>query len=354
MKNCPVILIGQRVVPGPHVGDLASPSSYEYFSRSVATLIEYLEARPAIVAVDPHPDYHSSRLAQNGEKVVEYVYHHHAHCASLLAEYRYFDHVLFAVFDGTGYGPDASVWGGEFLLANRRHFERLAHLSTFPLPGGEAAIKEPLRVLAGLLAEGRQIPDRFSPLFDRRLDECTLWLEAVTKGINSPITSSAGRLFDAVAAAAGFRRRVTFEGEAALWLEGIADPSEPGAYEIEFIPGKPAQINCRALAQAAAVDILSHVPSETVAAKFHNSLARAIATTMIHLSEQTGIRTVGLTGGCFQNKILTERAVQLLLEKEFTVLLHGLIPPNDGGIAVGQSVVARERFIHRQPIERCK
>lgn len=343
LKNCPVILVGDRVVPGPHVGDLASPSGYDYFRLSVQTLTDYLEAQPSLVAVDPHPEYHSSQLAQEGREAVEYVYHHHAHCVSLLAEHERFDPALFAVFDGTGYGPDGTIWGGEFLMADAKDFERLGHLSRFALPGGEAAIRDPLRILAALLAEDGQIPSQFLPLFEGRLAECVLWLEAVKRGINSPITSSAGRLFDAVAAAVGFRGQVTFEGEAALWLEGISDPNEDGCYEIRLIEDDPAQIDCRSLVRAAARDILSDKPPEIVAAKFHNSLAHAVADAMTLLSQRAGLHTVGLTGGCFQNKRLTEKTADLLLEKQFTVLLHALIPPNDGGIAVGQAVAAMQR-----------
>ncbi len=343
LKNCPVILVGDRVVPGPHVGDLASPSGYDHFRRSIQTLTEYLEAQPAVVAVDPHPEYHSSELAQEGQATVEYVYHHHAHCVSLLTEHRRVDPALFAVFDGTGYGPDATIWGGEFLLADAKEFERLGYLSTFALPGGEAAIKDPLRILAALLAEDGQIPPRFAPLFEGRLAESALWLEAVEKGINSPITSSAGRLFDAVAAAVGFRRRVTFEGEAAMWLEGISDPKENGYYEISLSEDHPIQIDSRSLVRAVAGDILSLASPEIVAAKFHNSLSHAIAAVMTYLSQRAGLSTVGLTGGCFQNKVLTEKTVELLLDKKFTVLLHALIPPNDGGIAVGQAVAALYR-----------
>ncbi|MGC8908213.1 MAG: carbamoyltransferase HypF [Desulfomonilaceae bacterium] len=343
LKNCPVVLVGDRVVPGPHVGDLASPSGYDYFRRSIQTLTDYLEAQPTLVAVDPHPEYHSSQLAQEGQEAIEYVYHHHAHCVSLLAEHKRFEPALFAVFDGTGYGPDATIWGGEFLLADAKGFERLGHLSRFPLPGGEAAIRDPLRILAALLAEDGQIPTLFLPFFDGRLAECALWLEAVKKGINSPITSSAGRLFDAVAAAAGFRGRVTFEGEAALWLEGLCDPNEEGYYETRLVEDYPAQIDCRSLVRAAAFDILSGAPPEIVAAKFHNSLAHAVADAMTRLSQRAGLRTVGLTGGCFQNKVLTEKTTDLLLEKKFTVLLHALVPPNDGGIAVGQAVAAMQR-----------
>jgi hydrogenase maturation protein HypF len=342
IKNCPAILVGDRIVPGPHVGDLASPIGCDYFARSMQTLSDYLEARPSIAAVDPHPAYHSSSLALQWASEVHRVFHHHAHCVSLLVEHQRKDPTLFAVFDGTGYGPDGTIWGGEFLLADRKGFERLAHLSMYPLPGGEAAIKEPLRILAALLVGENGMPPEFMPLFRTREDDCALWLETAQKGLNSPMTSSAGRLFDAVAAAAGFVRPVTFEGQAAMWLEGICDEAETASYEVSIGDTTPLQVDSRHLALQVAHDALSGTSPHIVAAKFHNSVAAAILETMVRVSQKTGIRNVGLTGGCFQNKMLTEKTAGLLSEHEFTVLLHGAVPPNDGGLAIGQCAAARE------------
>jgi hydrogenase maturation protein HypF len=342
IKNCPAILVGDRIVPGPHVGDLASPVGCEYFARSMETLSDYLEARPSIAAVDPHPAYHSSSLALQWGSEVHHVFHHHAHCVSLLVEHQRKAPTLFAVFDGTGYGPDGTIWGGEFFLADRKHFERLAYLSIYPLPGGEAAIREPLRILAALLVGDNGMPPEFMPLFRTREHECALWLETARKGLNSPMTSSAGRLFDAVAAAAGFVRPVTFEGQAAMWLEGICDEAETASYEVPIRDTIPVQVDSRHLAFQVAHDVLSGTPPYLIAAKFHNSMAAAILETVIRVSEKTGIRHVGLTGGCFQNKILAEKTARLLSEQEFTVLLHGAVPPNDGGLAIGQCAAARE------------
>ncbi|MCA1961232.1 MAG: carbamoyltransferase HypF, partial [Desulfomonile sp.] len=226
LKNVPAIVKGNHAVPGPHVGDLATPVAQEYFAQSVSVLKEYLEAEPTLVAVDPHPEYFSNMLARGMGLEVEQVFHHHAHAVSLLFEHGMDGPAIFAVFDGTGYGEDRTIWGGEFLFADRATFSRVGHIGLFPLPGGEAAIREPIRILAGLLTEDGELPSEFSDLLGPDARAASLWVEAVRRGINAPLTSSAGRLFDAAAAAAGFRRRVTFEGEAAMWLEGIADLAE--------------------------------------------------------------------------------------------------------------------------------
>jgi hydrogenase maturation protein HypF len=281
---------------------------------------------------------------------VEEVFHHHAHAVSLLVQYGLKGPALFAVFDGTGYGTDRTIWGGEFLLADQASFSRLAHIGLFPLPGGEAAIREPMRILAGLLAMtgGGDLPEELSPLFSETRGRYKLWIEAVRKNINAPVTSSAGRLFDAAAAAIGFQRPVTFEGEAAMWLEGMADPSEATRYEVRFAEGEPLVIDPAALILDVARDILHGVVAEKVAARFHNTLADMIAETLSRLSKQTGINIVGLTGGCFQNRLLTERTATLLEKMGHEVLLHDAVPPNDGGIALGQAVAARARWKRRQ------
>ena len=292
------------------------------------------------MAVDPHPEYFSNSLARELNAPVEEVYHHHAHAVSLLFEHDLEGPCLFAVFDGTGYGTDGTIWGGEFLLADRASFSRLAHVGLFHLPGGEAAIREPVRILAGLLASELSIPQDLVPLLGEYGEQYRLWLEAVAKGINSPRTSSAGRLFDAAAAAVGFTRRVTFEGEAAMWLEGIADTEEYGTYAYLYDESDPLVINPSSLILEVARDILSGTPREKVAARFHNSMAQMIAWTIVRLSVQTGITTVGLSGGCFQNRLLTERSLEALVAKGLSVLLHQDVPPNDGGLATGQAVAA--------------
>jgi len=346
LKNALAVIKGDQVVPGPHVGDLAAPVAQEYFKQSIQVLTEYLDAPPEIVAVDPHPEYFSHSMGREMRRPVEEVFHHHAHAVSLLFQHGLKGPALFAVFDGTGYGTDGTIWGGEFLLADREGFSRLAHIGLFPLPGGEAAIREPMRILAGLLAMTGtgDLPEDMARLFSETGGRYRLWIEAIRKNINAPLTSSAGRLFDAAAAACGFRCKVTFEGEAAMWLEGMADSTEPNRYAVKFAEGEPLVVDPASLILEVARDILRGVMAEKVAARFHNTIAGMTAETISLLSSQTGVNVVGLTGGCFQNKLLTELTATLLEKTGFEVFLHETVPPNDGGIAIGQAVAARCRW----------
>jgi hydrogenase maturation protein HypF len=214
----------------------------------------------------------------------------------------------------------------------------------FPLPGGEAAIREPVRILAGLLARDGSLPEEFAPLLGAYRKNAGLWLEAVRKGLNAPLTSSAGRLFDAAAAVAGFLWPVTFEGQAAMWLEGIVDPTVTGTYRLGYVTDEPVVVDPATLIQQAGRDMLAGYAAGTVAARVHNTIAVLIADTLARLSRNTGITTVGLTGGCFQNRVLTERTLERLQETDLTVLLHDSVPPNDGGLAIGQAVSARARY----------
>ncbi|MGB6064107.1 MAG: carbamoyltransferase HypF [Desulfomonilaceae bacterium] len=344
LKNSLAIIKKGRAVPGPHVGDLASPVAQQYFKQSAKVLTDYLDASPDIVAVDPHPEYFSNSLGREIGVPVEEVFHHHAHAVSLLLEHGLAGPIICAVFDGTGYGTDAGIWGGEFLIADLKTFSRSGHLSLFHLPGGEAAIREPVRILAALLAEQNEIPTKFNPLLGEYGNRVRMWIEAVNKGLNSPRTTSAGRLFDAAAAAVGFRRPVTFEGQAAMWLEGIADEEEIGEYPISFSDGETLVADSRALILEVAKDILSGTRPPVVAARFQNSMARLVANGIGILVEKNRISTVGVSGGCFQNKLFTERAVSLLMGRGLEVLLHSAVPPNDGGIALGQALCARARL----------
>lgn len=347
LKNSIAVIKSRRAVPGPHVGDLASPVAQEYFKQSARVLTGYLEAAPDIIAIDPHPEYFSNSLGLEMEVPVEEVFHHHAHAVSLLLEHGLSGPAIFAVFDGTGYGSDAGIWGGEFLIADLETFSRAGRLAHFSLPGGEAAIREPVRILAGLLSQGAAFSEEFLPLMGEYSGRIRLWIEAVNKGLNSPLTSSAGRLFDAAAAAAGFRRPVTFEGQAAMWLEGLAKKEETGEYPVRFSDGETLVADARALILEVARDILSGTPAAVVASRFHNSMARLAADGIGILVKKTGIRTVGLSGGCFQNKLFTERTAALIDGLGLKVLLHAAVPPNDGGIALGQALSALARFWKR-------
>ncbi|MBM3302736.1 MAG: carbamoyltransferase HypF, partial [Deltaproteobacteria bacterium] len=322
-----------------------SPVAQDYFKHSAHVLTEYLETTPDLIAVDPHPEYFSTSLAREMNADVIEVFHHHAHAVSLLFEHGIRGPALFAVFDGTGYGTDGSIWGGEFLLADMEHFQRLGHIGIFHLPGGEAAIREPVRILAALLAQAHdgRVPERFVPLMGEHAHRAELWIEAVKKRINAPATSSAGRLFDSAAAAVGFLRPVTFEGQAAMWLESIAKGNTFDPYPVVIEGADPMVVDPAALMVNVADDMLRNCDSGRISARFHATVAMMISQTIGKLAQQTGITTVGLSGGCFQNKLLTEYTLALLEAQKLKVLLHKSIPPNDGGIAVGQAVTAWTR-----------
>lgn len=345
LKNAPAILKGNQIVPGPHVGDLETPVAQDYFSKAICVLQDYLEVKPDYLAFDPHPEYFSSQLARSTHLLATPVYHHHAHAVSLLIEKSMKAPALFAVFDGTGYGTDGTIWGGEFLIADRRSFQRIAHFTTFPLPGSQAAIKEPSRILTGLLwlANGNQIPDNMMNLIGEDPKKIMLWIEIIKRGFNSPMTSSAGRLFDAAAVLAGFRGPVTFESQASMWFEGIAQRHETEKYDIKITDNEILEIDSPSLIDAMAKDASLGLTPSVMSSKFHNSMANIVAEVLEIASKRTGIRVVGLTGGCFQNSLLTERSIEYLGKKGLEILTHSSVPPNDGGIAIGQVATAFEK-----------
>ncbi len=340
LKNAPAIFMGGRIVPGPHVGDLASPIAQDFFGKSLSTLTEYLEATPKIAAIDPHPEYFSSNFSDQAGMETVRVYHHHAHAAGLLAEHGLDGPAIVATFDGTGFGVDGTIWGGEFLLCDLKNFTRVAFFAPFHLTGGESGIREPIRIAAGLLAHNFFLPQEFESLFEDHGKNVSYWLKAAAKGINSPMTSSAGRLFDAAAAVIGFKRKINYEGQAAMWLESLADTRELREYRYEILKSEVWQIDSHSLIRAVARDIMSGVSPGIVSAKFHNTIARVTVDILRELADKYSIQLIGISGGCFQNRLLTERIVKYLAGSDLTLLTHGSVPPNDGGLAIGQVVVA--------------
>lgn len=366
LKNTIALSIGPQVFISQHIGDLETPQAVGAFQRVVADFLRLYEASPVAVAVDMHPDYYSTRWAQawcGGEgtgpvtrsrPVIIPVQHHHAHLASCLAENGVSDPALGIVWDGTGYGPDRTIWGGEFLLGDTRDFGRVASFRPFLLPGGEQAIKEPARIAFALLSEiyGDAILEweDLAPIRHFRVTDRRLLLQMVEKRINAPVTSSAGRLFDAVAALIGLRQCVTFEGQAAMALEYTAAPNVDEAYPFEihrdnaarpdqanysgFYP--PLILDWHTLVEAILADVRQGVPTSIISARFHNALVESI----LQVAFQIGVPRVALTGGCFQSRLLTERVANRLKKAGFDVLLHHQVPPNDGGISLGQVIVA--------------
>jgi hydrogenase maturation protein HypF len=347
MKNTVAVTAGDRLVLSPHIGDLGNAVSTATFERTVDLLGRLYGGRFARVACDAHPDYASTRFAEKLGVPVVRVQHHLAHIlACLLDNEGHADRVLGVAWDGTGYGGDGTIWGGEFILVDRqaRTAQRVAHLRPFPLPGGETAVREPRRVAFSLLHTA------FGPRDPRTIQAAgalglghemqSLLHEIVTRSLNSPVTTSAGRLFDGVAALLGLRTHTHFEGQAAMDVEFCADAAS-GA-------GAPLKLDVRPEAGSGKLildwapllgDLLAalpHTPAPALAAGFHRALAEAIG----EIAARCGVETVALTGGCFQNARLLELSVRHLRDRGHTVLIHRALPPNDGSIAAGQALAA--------------
>ena len=352
LKNTVAVATGSNVFVSQHIGDLETSQSTEAFLEVIGSLCRLYRVSPSRVAADLHPDYLSTRHARSLGLPVVHVQHHYAHVAACMAENELEGRVLGVSWDGTGYGPDGTVWGGEFLLTDATSFARVASLRPFRLPGGEAAVREPRRAALGVLhALGADVAGEaasvLAPSFTQA-ERDLLW-RALDRGVNSPVTTSAGRLFDAVSALAGLCSRSSFEGQAAMALEfaveeGVGD-HYPFAISDEadgFAPGAwtpPALIVDWAPALRAVVrDARAGTAPGVIAARFHNMLVEAI----VAVAARVGEPRVVLTGGCFQNRHLAERAIAGLRAAGFRPYWHQRVPPNDGGISLGQvAAVAR-------------
>ena len=339
LKNAVALAVGTNAFVSQHIGDLETPQAYEAF-RDVISAFERLYEQPAsIVACDLHPDYLSTRFAhQTGLPVVP-VQHHLAHVLACMAENELEGPVLGVSWDGAGFGLDGSVWGGEFLRVGPAGFTRVAHLRTFGLPGGELAVREPRRSALGLLHElfGDALfaMTDLAPVKAFPARELAILRRMLARGVHTPRTSSAGRLFDAIASLAGLRQRLRHEGQAAMDLEFALDGVESDeAYPFVLQAGDPAVVDWAPLVAAVLDEARSGAAAGLVSARFHNALAEII----VAVARLDGADRVALTGGCFQNRYLTERAVTRLGAEGFRPYWHQRIPPNDGGIALGQLV----------------
>jgi hydrogenase maturation protein HypF len=340
LKNTFCLAKGSRAWIGHHVGDLSNYETLVSFQEGISHFERLFAVAPAVVAHDLHPRYLSTAYALEREGVEPVgVQHHHAHLAACLAEHGITDRAVGAIYDGTGYGTDGTVWGGEVLLGDLRGFERVAHLHPVRMPGGEQAIREPWRMACAWLVEALDGLPGVPPALAASVDPAR-W-EAVAElargGLASPLTSSAGRLFDAVAALCGLRTRVNYEGQAATELEAVADPLERGAYPLPLSAGV---LDPRETVAAAANDISAGVSAATVAARFHNALAQATAGACAQAAATHETATVVLSGGAFQNVLLLERTSDALAASGLRVLVPLRLPPNDGGISYGQAAVA--------------
>jgi hydrogenase maturation protein HypF len=332
-----------------HIGDLENAETLRSFTEGIEHFRRLFDIEPQVIAHDLHPDYlstaHAARLAEQAGAELVGIQHHHAHIASCLADNGERGPVIGVAFDGTGYGPDGMIWGGEFLIADLAGYRRAAHLEPVPMPGGAAAIRQPWRMAASYLAAA--YPDGPGPagLAVRARNERAWGTIAAMaeRGINAPLTSSAGRLFDAVAALLGVRDAISYEGQAAIELEQLADPAEPGCYRAAADGGEPLRIAAAGLVRAAADDLSAGVSAPVIAARFHNGVAALIEETCVTLRDRCGLDTVALSGGVFQNLLLADRVVSALAGRGFRVLTHRRVPCNDGGISLGQAVIAASR-----------
>jgi hydrogenase maturation protein HypF len=342
MKNAIAASVGRMVFVSQHIGDLETAQAYEAFRRVAASFRHLYSLEPAAIACDMHPDYLSTRFAHQDGLPVRPVQHHHAHVLACMAENDLEGDVLGVSWDGVGYGPDGTIWGGEFLRVAGPSFERVAHLRPFRLPGGEKAVKEPRRTALGLLYEafgdGLFSMSGLAPLRAFSPEALPVLQAMLARGLNAPLTSSAGRLFDAVAAILELRQVCQFEGQAAMELEFALD----GVVTDEAYPfrtraeGKPRILDWEPAIREILADVQSGLAVGTIAARFHNTLVEMIAA-VAGLEQQ---ERIVLTGGCFQNKYLTERAVTRLRADGFRPYWHQRIPPNDGGIPLGQIIAA--------------
>ena len=337
MKNSVAISSGDQIFVSQHIGDLDTAPAYAAFNRVVGDLENLFDADPETVVHDMHPDYRSSHWTRGTTLKKIPVQHHYAHVLSCMAENEVAAPALGIAWDGTGYGTDGTIWGGEFLRIRKGGFDRFAHFRTFPLPGGDWAIREPRRSALGLLYSifGENAFDLHDVDAIRAfsLAELNVIRGMLARGINCPMTSSAGRLFDAVASLIGTRQITGFEGQAAMELEFIANRNvaEHYPFEVERIDDT-AVIDTAGMIRSILRDHEEGISLSAISSRFHNTLVE----TMVSIARLSGEERIALSGGCFQNKLLTELAVTRLRSEGFKVYWHQRIPPNDGGIALGQ------------------
>lgn len=352
LKGTVCLTRADRAFLSQHIGDLQNDAVLRSLAETVTHLEQILAIRPEVVAHDMHPDYLSTVYAQGLSDLPRVpVQHHHAHLASCMAENRLEGEVIGVIFDGTGYGTDGTIWGGEYLVGDYRSFRRMGHFREVPMPGGDAAVREPFRMAFAYLhaAFGAGLYDLPLPfLSEIPAEHRKLFLAMVEKRINSPLTSSCGRLFDAVASFVGLRNRVSYEGQAAIELEALAEESESSlVYPFDLhADGESTTIDFGSMFRALVRENSEGRERAAMARAFHNTLAAASVAVCNRIRKETGLERVVLSGGVFQNKLLTEGTLSLLAEQGFQVFIQRLAPPNDGGLALGQAIIAGRSNYH--------
>jgi hydrogenase maturation protein HypF len=344
LKNTFCITNGNYAFLSHHIGDLENYETLQSFEQGIDHFEKLFRVKPQAIACDLHPNYLATRYAlerAERENLPTFnIQHHHAHIAAVMAEHGLDgSHPVIGVsFDGTGYGEDGNIWGGEFLIADYAGFKRAAHLQYFPLPGGDAATRRPSRTALGLLyALGIDWDESLPTHADLCYEERTAIRAQLQHKLNSPLTSSMGRLFDAAAALAGVRQQVNYEAQAAIEFEALADPDETDCYQFT---SHSSLITPRPAIEQLIADVLAGVPVPKISARFHNGVAEMVKTTCLRLSDQYDISEVALSGGVWQNMFLLQKTLALLEKEGFTVYTHSQVPANDGGLALGQAAIA--------------
>jgi len=349
LKNTICLAADRQAFLSQHIGDLETLAGYGFLLEAIEHLQKILEIDPKIVAYDLHPGYLSTKWAlQQTDRILVGVQHHHAHIASCMAENHLDGAVIGLALDGTGYGTDGHIWGGEVLIADYEKFTRAAHLDYVPLPGGEAAIHEPWRMAVSYLAHtfGPDFHEKRLPFLDRiDAKKIALAHRMTERRVNAPLTSSCGRLFDAVASIAGIRQFVNYEGQAAIELEMAADGcTDEGRYPFELRATNDALvIDARPMFRRLVEDVLASAPASLISARFHNGLAEVLANSAHLIHERTGLHRVCASGGTFNNQVLQRKLTALLEADGFQVFTQRQVPCGDGGLSLGQAMIAAHR-----------
>ncbi len=345
LKNTFCLTKDRYAILSQHIGDMENYETMQFFEETLANMKHMFRVEPRVAAYDLHPGYMSTKmaLASNIEKKIG-VQHHHAHICSCMAENHLREKVIGVAFDGTGFGTDGRVWGGEFMVADFAGFERRAHLRNVLLPGGDAAVRQPWRMALSYLRDafGELVPGDLECLRSIPERQVRLVDAMISRRLHTVETSSAGRLFDAVAALVGIGSEVSFEGQLAISLESIAEAGVERRYDFFVEDGELQVLDFRPMVAAIVGDLLSGKAAGEISSCFHNTLSEAIVEVCCRIQKSDGLEKVCLSGGTFQNFYLLGRTVRKLRDRGFGVFLHAKVPCNDGGISLGQAVIANE------------
>jgi len=350
IKNIFTLTKGSFAIPSQHIGDMENYETLKFFEESLANLKQVYRVDPVALGCDLHPMYLSTQWALRQENIRKLgIQHHYAHTASVMAERGLKQKVIGVSFDGTGYGTDGNLWGGEFLIADLEDFHRAGHMKYIPLPGGENAVKEPWRIAVSFMRDSvkEKTPEYLEKIGfvekygKKKIDSI---LQILDNRQFSPLASGIGRLFDAVSALIGVCDRNTFEGEAAIALEAITYSDLKTAYPFDIQEKKALEVDFTSTVSAIMDDLLKGEDKGVISTKFHNTVIQVIQTVVKQLAGIYGLNDVVLCGGVFQNMYILERSIEVLKSMKYSVYIHDKVPTNDAGISLGQAYIVRERI----------